>query len=694
MTSQNSGTGREPARSCAECGTRAEPGQSFCDSCGAVLGWSGAPDRSDAARRDPVRAKAAAPARDSAAGGGAGGTGGSGRSGRSGGSSGSSGSSGNGDQPGWDAFATPGAGTGTARTGHGPAVAATPGPDSGRRGEDETGWPQAGAAGPSTGVRLARNAGPRPGDEDADRSTGRSGDGEASARWSGDGEAAAGWSGARRTDTAPDSESAAGQRRPGSADGSGPAAGHRHSDGTDGSRSAAGHRQSGSADSSGSAAGHGHSDGADGSGRAGARQSPAAASVGSGATPDSPPRHDHPATAPDSPSAASAGAGPAGLREWDTNSPAAPASHSSLDLSPGARDNTRPESGGDTHPGIHPDDDADTEPVPTTASRGHHPSTDSTHSSRATGFSGSTDSSDSTAERARSLLIPVSDPEPRAPASPAVAPVLPGRPVANRPQVRAPGPEFGPQGGTPCPWCATPNLPDRHYCARCAMPMAGGGPSAPGRQPWWRRIPGFGVAQTPWAGDRPRLRRGFGAVMNWVVGGLVLALIITLVLNIGDGVNATRDHFAKRAAVGPDSVKASRSYPGHPAQRAFDKLSNTWWGPGVSGTGEGQWLEARFAQPTRLLDLVITSGVSTQPDKLSQSALPHRIEAVITTADGKKKSRIINLDQSAGGQRRKFRVGEVSSVRFIVRSSYATDAKKQVSIAEIEFFTRSNSNSS
>ncbi|WP_341868846.1 zinc-ribbon domain-containing protein, partial [Streptomyces bobili] len=30
MTTQN----------CAECGTRAEPGQSFCDACGAVLGWT------------------------------------------------------------------------------------------------------------------------------------------------------------------------------------------------------------------------------------------------------------------------------------------------------------------------------------------------------------------------------------------------------------------------------------------------------------------------------------------------------------------------------------------------------------------------------------------------------------------------------------------------------------------------------
>lgn len=79
---------------------------------------------------------------------------------------------------------------------------------------------------------------------------------------------------------------------------------------------------------------------------------------------------------------------------------------------------------------------------------------------------------ESDAERARRLLVPVSDPEPRQ--APSVAPVLPGRPVAARPQsVRAPGVEPGAAGGVPCPWCATANRPDRHYCARCAMPMAG-----------------------------------------------------------------------------------------------------------------------------------------------------------------------------------------------------------------------------
>ncbi|MEV0225632.1 zinc ribbon domain-containing protein [Streptomyces sp. NPDC050704] len=381
--------------------------------------------------------------------------------------------------------------------------------------------------------------------------------------------------------------------------------------------------------------------------------------AGTGAAPSSPPRHGDPDVGPAHTSGASAGAGAAALQEWDTASPAAPA--------PGAA--------GGAHPGDHRDDTAATEPVPAAAPWDPH-------------------STDSTAERARSLLVPVSDPEPRAPASPAVAPVLPGRPVAARPQVRAPGPESGPTGGIPCPWCATPNLPDRHFCGRCAMPMAGDGRQTPGRLPWWRRTAFFRAAEIPWAGDRPRLRRGFGRVMNWVVGALVLALIVTLVLNVGAGVDATRDHFAKRAPVDPVSVKASRSYPGHGAQLVVDKVSNTWWGPGVTQSGEGQWLEARFDEPTRLLDLIITPGVSTRTQQLSQSALPRRIEARITTADEKTTTRIINLDRSAGGQRRKFRAQEVTSVRFIVRSAYTADDKKQVAIAEIEFFGRSNSNTS
>ncbi|WP_406007800.1 zinc ribbon domain-containing protein [Streptomyces sp. NBC_00637] len=297
---------------------------------------------------------------------------------------------------------------------------------------------------------------------------------------------------------------------------------------------------------------------------------------------------------------------------------------------------------------------------------------------------------DTMAARARSLLVPVADAEPRPAAPPSVAPVLPGRPVADRPQVRAPGQVQGEPFGVACPWCATPTNPDRHFCVRCAMPMTLEDRSSL-RLPWWRRLFNRNGA-TPWAGDRPRLRRTFDRILSWVVAALVLTLLIIAGVNTPAAIQATRDHFAKRAPVAPDSFAASRSYPGHKPELAFDKINNSWWGPGVSQSGEGEWIEARFDEPTRLLDLIITSGTSVRPDQLNQSALPHRIKATITLKDGKTTTREITLDQSAGGQRRAFRVGEVTKVRFTIESSYMASGSKQVSIAEIEFFGPSSAN--
>jgi hypothetical protein len=213
------------------------------------------------------------------------------------------------------------------------------------------------------------------------------------------------------------------------------------------------------------------------------------------------------------------------------------------------------------------------------------------------------------------------------------------------------------------------------------------------RLPWWRRL--FGARrEIPWAGDRPRLRRTFDRVLSWLGWAIVLTLAIVLAVRIPSAVQATSDHFAKRAPVAPDRVIASHSYSGHKPGSAFDKLSNTWWGPGVSESGQGQWIEAQFSQPTRLLDLIITSGVSARADQLSKSALAHRISATITTADGKTTVRELTLDQSAGGQHLAFRAGNVTAVRFTIESSYSISQSKQVAIAEIEFFGPSHTNGS
>ncbi|MFK8906979.1 NADase-type glycan-binding domain-containing protein [Streptomyces sp. YS-3] len=301
------------------------------------------------------------------------------------------------------------------------------------------------------------------------------------------------------------------------------------------------------------------------------------------------------------------------------------------------------------------------------------------------------DPADSADERARSLLVPVADPQTPGPAAPPpVAPVLPGRPDADRPQVRAPGHRED-AGGPPCRWCATPNRPDRHFCGRCAMPLAEEAEQPTAHRPWWRRLLGR-ERDTPWAGERPPLRRMFDRIGTWVGVAVVVTGVVLAVLYVPDAVNATRDHFAKRAPVAPDGFRASRSYAGHQPQLAFDKRSNTWWGPGVSQSGQGQWIEVSFAEPTRLLDVVITPGVSARADKLGDSALPHRLKATVTTKDGRTTTRDITLDQGAGGQRRSFRVGDAVRVRLTVETAYATSGDKQVAIAEVEFFGRSSSN--
>ncbi|WP_030663286.1 NADase-type glycan-binding domain-containing protein [Streptomyces rimosus] len=295
-----------------------------------------------------------------------------------------------------------------------------------------------------------------------------------------------------------------------------------------------------------------------------------------------------------------------------------------------------------------------------------------------------------TTDRARSLLVPVPEQQAApAVAAPAVAPVLPGRPDTERPHVRVPGLQ-GAMHGPPCSWCARPNLPDRHFCNHCAMPLAESSSStAPGPRPWWRRLLGPGGQEAPWAGDRPRLRRAFDRIGTWITLAVVVTLVVFGVVYLPDGIDATRDHFAKRAPVEPDDIRASRSYPGHEPKLAFDKLSNTWWGPGVAQSGQGEWVEVRFARPARLLDVIITPGVSARADQLDKSALPHRVKATITGRDGRITTRELTLDPGAGGQRRAFRVGEATAVRFTIESAHAASAEKQVAIAEIELFGRS-----
>ena len=86
------------------------------------------------------------------------------------------------------------------------------------------------------------------------------------------------------------------------------------------------------------------------------------------------------------------------------------------------------------------------------------------------------------------------------------------------------------------------------------------------------------------------------------------------------------------------------------------------------------------------------AGRRAPGDQLSKSALPHRLEARVTPADGRTKTLELALAQGAGAQRRAFRAGEVGAVRFTLDSACQPSATKQVAIAEIEFSGPSKAN--
>ncbi|MFE5511493.1 zinc ribbon domain-containing protein [Streptomyces sp. NPDC056529] len=273
---------------------------------------------------------------------------------------------------------------------------------------------------------------------------------------------------------------------------------------------------------------------------------------------------------------------------------------------------------------------------------------------------------------ARSLLVPV--PEDRAPEPAVAAPVLPARPEAARPAVRAVGAAAPVPGGTPCPACLLANAPGRHFCRFCATPMV------PER---------LSAAEGPYAGRRPGPARDRS---RWIVRALIAAGVAAVVVGGVFGgppaARAVQDHFATRVPVLPVSWTASHAAPGQEPKLAGDGYSNTWWGTGYAGDSEGQYLEAAFAEPTDLLSLLITPGSSKNTTQADGQATPRTFDLVVRDASGEVRVSRHRINDG-GTQRVDLRVRDALSVRLVLRTAWRAAPQKQVAVAELEFFGRS-----
>ncbi|MFE0648586.1 zinc ribbon domain-containing protein [Streptomyces sp. NPDC059534] len=272
----------------------------------------------------------------------------------------------------------------------------------------------------------------------------------------------------------------------------------------------------------------------------------------------------------------------------------------------------------------------------------------------------------------RSLLVPV--PGNRTPEPAVAAPVLPARPEAARPAVRAAEAPVPVQGGTPCPACALANTPGRHFCRFCATPMV------PER---------LSDAEGPYAGRRPGLARDRSRwILRAVVATAVVAVVVGGIVGGPPAARAVQDHFATRVPAHPVAWAASHSAPRQDPKLAGDGYSNTWWGTGYSGDSAGQYLEATFAEPTDLLSLLITPGSSKNTTQADGQATPRTFDLVVRDSSGATHVSHHRINDG-GTQRVDFRVRDALSVRLVLGTAWRADPRKQVAIAELEFFGRS-----
>ncbi|WP_437441674.1 NADase-type glycan-binding domain-containing protein [Streptomyces cavourensis] len=69
----------------------------------------------------------------------------------------------------------------------------------------------------------------------------------------------------------------------------------------------------------------------------------------------------------------------------------------------------------------------------------------------------------------------------------------------------------------------------------------------------------------------------------------------------------------------PAAYRASSEAGEHPAA-AFDGFNNRYWAPEKAGDGVGQYLETDFAQPVRMMKIVVFSGTSARKDEFLRTS--------------------------------------------------------------------------
>ncbi|MFJ6741141.1 zinc ribbon domain-containing protein [Streptomyces sp. NPDC091279] len=249
--------------------------------------------------------------------------------------------------------------------------------------------------------------------------------------------------------------------------------------------------------------------------------------------------------------------------------------------------------------------------------------------------------------------------------------------MAHRPVVRSV--EVGEEttSGVACPSCGALNQPERRFCRRCATPLRPEAKADP--LPWWRTVWPF----------RRRVRASSG---RWTRFLVILAVVLALcaggflLLPAGRALyQDTLDKLSKPKPVTPVRVTASAEVPGHPVKNTTDGLRNRYWGAPAAGAS----VTYTFGTPFRLVNVLITNGTSVDPEEYAQEGRALRIDLEVTSEDGERHDRQLDLSDKPGSQPFPTGISDVTTIRLTLHSPTGLTSGRHLALAEVEFFQRS-----
>ncbi len=282
----------------------------------------------------------------------------------------------------------------------------------------------------------------------------------------------------------------------------------------------------------------------------------------------------------------------------------------------------------------------------------------------------------------------------------ATAPAGPRQPSAVKPAAEArrapkkvlPAEDRRPlPGETVCRECGAGNAPTRKFCRRCGTDLVDAVVVAP--LPWWRRLFRRAPKVAPVAGTRPIVHRRSrlpGTALRLLLTLAAVLVILRLTWAwVGIPVDAVRDRLSGTSVVNPSALTASSALDGRPAGLARDGATNTFWSPAKSGDPSGEFVEASFAQPFRLVAVQVFNGSSEQPKAYLTTARVATFLLTVVKEGGDTETRSITLQDVPGKQDFTLGISDVTRARLTVQTAYGASPQTQVALAEVAFFKRS-----